>query len=112
MPVSTIAKAICIVRRKKGFSSIFVIKGVEEKQGAGPGPRIFFTHCGEPRNEMSEAAADHSRRTPSPPTCIHDPSPGNLKPGGPLNPGRFLTLSAWTVLSKRRLMIPAREGIF
>jgi len=101
MPISTIDKAICIVRRKKGFSSIFVIKAVEEKQGVGSGPGNSFIHGGEPRNEMTEAAAYHSWRTPLPPTSIND-----------LSPGRFLTLSAWTVLSKHRLMIPVREGIF
>jgi hypothetical protein len=101
MSVSTIAKAICIIRRKRGFSSIFVIKGVEEKQGVRSGPGNFFIHGGEPRNKMTEAAAYHFWRTPSPPSSINDPSPR-----------RYLTLSAWTVLSKRRLMIPAREGMF
>ena len=90
MPVSTIDKAICIVRRKKGFSLIFVIKRVGEKQGVGSGPRNFFTHGGEPRDEMTEAAAYHSRRTPLPPTCIDDLSPGNHKHGGPLIPRKIL----------------------
>jgi len=99
LPISTIDEAICIDPGKKGFSSIFVIEAVKETQAVRSGPRNIFIHGGEARNKMTEAAAFHSWRTPSPPTLIKD-----------LSPGRFLTLSAWTVLSKGRRMIPAREG--
>jgi hypothetical protein len=59
MPASTIAKAICIVRRKKGFLLIFVIKRVGGEAGVGFGElrnngkelrpliwlKIFFCLC-------------------------------------------------------------------